>query len=87
MRIPAQTLETGLRDLRWEMGQIFVGLVGALMIATVAFVRAFVRPISALADDATAIANGEDVYPCELKRTRELAALSAALARLQNRGG
>ena len=56
-----------------------------LLIATVAFSRIFIHPFALLADNAKRIADGADEYPLELRRTDELARLSAALAQLQGR--
>lgn len=56
-----------------------------LLIATVAFSRIFVQPFALLADNAQRIADGADEYPLEMRRTDELARLSAALAKLQGK--
>lgn len=56
-----------------------------LLIATVAFNRIFIQPFALLADNAKRIADGADDYPLEMRRTDELARLSAALAQLQGR--
>ena len=63
----------------------FLALFGvALAGLTALFVRIFVRPFSLLAETARAILAGQPVYPYETRATDEAAALSAALATLQN---
>lgn len=59
------------------------GLVCILAVATVVYVRLFVAPVAEAAENARAIAEGGDLFPFESYRTRELAQLSAAIARLQ----
>lgn len=54
-----------------------------LVLLTLFFIVAFIRPFRALARNARAIAQGEDVYPFESGRTAELSTIGAALARLQ----
>ena len=61
-----------------------IGIFSILVILTAAFVLFFVRPIETLAEHAHRIADGEDVYPPEQRRTREIALLSGAIARLQS---
>ncbi|MDR6759565.1 hypothetical protein J2Y48_004881 [Mycoplana sp. BE70] len=54
-----------------------------LVLLTLLFIVAYIRPFRALAGNASAIAQGEDVYPYESGRTSELSTIGAALARLQ----
>jgi hypothetical protein len=56
-----------------------------LLLLTLLFIVAFIRPFHHLAINATAVANGEDVYPYESSRTSELATIGNALARLQSK--
>jgi hypothetical protein len=58
-----------------------LALLGAMCIG---FVRIFVRPIEELGEAAEAIADGKNIYPPDINRTRETAQLSASLARLQS---
>lgn len=80
-RLPDQAIASDLRALRWQVS----GLVGALVFAiatfTLLFVRIFVRPFRALADNAAAISRGAAIYPYESGSSREIAELSAILAR------
>lgn len=67
-------------------GGFFIALFWIVLIAmTLVFVQYFIRPFGNISDNAQAIAAGRDVYPVELRRTREMEKLSAALARLQGR--
>jgi hypothetical protein len=50
---------------------------------TLVFVQIFVRPFRRLAESATAVLNGQEVYPYESRSTLESQVLSAAVARLQ----
>jgi hypothetical protein len=77
-----RTIEAGLPTL---LLPFVVGLVSVLAIATVLFVRVFAEPFARAAQSATAIADGADQFPFESWRTRELAQLSAAIARLQGK--
>ncbi|WP_108659965.1 cache domain-containing protein [Acuticoccus kandeliae] len=63
-----------------------IGLA-AVVLLTLLYTRLYIRPVTRVADSATAIAAGEDVYPYESRRTREVAALSGAIALLQSRSG
>ncbi|WP_075293211.1 cache domain-containing protein [Pararhizobium arenae] len=73
---PAKTFSTGLIANLVTFGAL-------LLLLTLVFVVIFVRPFNRLAENARAIAAGEDVYPFESDRTRELSIVSAALAKLQ----
>jgi hypothetical protein len=59
------------------------GMGAMLLLLTALYVIAFIRPFSRLAINATEIANGQDTYPMESTRTREMSMISSALARLQ----
>lgn len=63
---------------------LMIGLVGVIALITAVFVLAFIRPIEMLGNAAEGIADGEDIYPPDINRTRETAQLSSALARLQS---
>ena len=56
-----------------------------ILLLTALFVQIFARPFSEISLNAARIADGDDVYPYESRRTAELERLSAALARLQGR--
>ena len=65
----------------WLIGlAVLLVVIGAL---TSVFILAFIRPFERLGNAAELIAAGQDVYPPDEGRTRELAQLSAALARLE----
>jgi hypothetical protein len=61
-----------------------LALFSLLGLTTVLFIRLFVVPFEQLTASAAAVSNGEDVYPYESGRTRELASLSASLSKLQS---
>lgn len=84
-RIDGDAVET--TDRAFSTGLIFTaGMAGIfLILLTALFVQIFARPFAELATNAVRIADGEEVYPYESRRTLELARLSAALARLQGR--
>ncbi|TVR09579.1 MAG: hypothetical protein EA385_06750 [Salinarimonadaceae bacterium] len=69
---------------RWVLMLLLAGLA-VLLTVTVAFYRLFLAPISRLANEAARQAEGEDVPPFDTRSTREAAAISSALVRLQNR--
>jgi hypothetical protein len=75
---PSRQFSTGLL---WNFA-VF-GLL--LILMTAAFIVVFIRPFGQLADNATRIAAGDDVYPFESNRTRELGKISSALANLQGK--
>ncbi len=77
---PARSFSTGL----------IVSLSGfgiLLLLLTLVFTVVFIHPFMRLAENARSIAAGEDVYPFESERTRELSIIGAALARLQSQIG
>lgn len=84
-RIDGDAVET--TDRAFATGLLFTaGLSGIfLILLTALFVQIFARPFAEVATNAVRIADGEEVYPYESRRTLELARLSAALARLQGR--
>ncbi len=69
-----------LGDVWWIAVAGFLTLLASI---TAVFSLVFIRPIEHLARSAQQIADGDDVYPPDHKRTRELAQMSSALARLQ----
>lgn len=91
-RLDGDALRPDLSGLRLAAIWSGIGMLAILALLTAAFVLLFVRPIESLAERADRIADGEDVYPPEQRRTRETALLSSAIARMQavipiNRGG
>jgi hypothetical protein len=60
-----------------------LGMATILLLLTALFIVAFIRPLSRLAKNATEIAEGQETYPMESNRTREMRMISWALARLQ----
>lgn len=75
--LPARTMS---RDLLLRL----LGFALILLLLTLLFIIAFIRPFAALARNAVEIAEGKDVYPLESHRTRELGMIGAALAHLQS---
>ena len=78
---------SALGSINGNLGRSVAGVAGALVailvVMTAWFVRAFVQPFGKLAATAVAIADGEDAFPREYSRLRELRQFSTALARLQ----
>lgn len=74
---PAKSFSTGLIASLVIFGTL-------LILLTIVFIVIFIRPFTQLAENARAIADGEDVYPFESGRTRELSVIGAALAKLQS---
>lgn len=84
-RIDGQPVAERTRAVLMQ-GALFIALFWVVLIGmTTVFVQYFIRPFGNISDNAQAIAAGRDVYPVELRRTREMEKLSAALARLQGR--
>ena len=83
-RLSGDQFSLGLDWLRTTGIIAVVGLLAVLGTVTAAFVMIFIRPIEEIAARSEEIADGADVYPPDLKRTREAARLSAALTRLQS---
>jgi hypothetical protein len=75
---PAKSFSTGL---------LFnLALFGVmLLLLTLLFIVSFIRPFHHLAANAKAIADGQDVYPYESARTKELVTIGSALARMQSK--
>ncbi|HEY6917778.1 MAG TPA: cache domain-containing protein [Tabrizicola sp.] len=73
------------KELPSRLLPFVLGMLAILTFATLLFVRLFAQPFGTAARNAVAIARGEDVFPFESHRTRELAELSEAVARLQAR--
>jgi len=84
-RIAPATFETADDDLVSSVLTVMLSTAGLLVLLTIAFSRWFLRPVGQLAENARRLADGQDEYPLESRRTSELATLSAALARLQSR--
>lgn len=74
--LPARTMS---RDLLLRL----LGFGSILLLLTLLFIVAFIRPFADLARNAVEIAEGKDVYPLESHRTRELGMIGGALAHLQ----
>jgi uncharacterized integral membrane protein len=84
-RISADAVSQPARN--FTAGLMFnLGVFGLLLLLlTLLFIVAFIRPFHHLAVNAKAVADGEDVYPYESSRTSELATIGNALARLQSK--
>ncbi|VVT31855.1 cache domain-containing protein [Rhizobium sp. EC-SD404] len=84
-RIDGDAVDT--TDRAFSTGVLMsTGMFGIfLILLTALFVRIFIRPFDEISKNAIRVADGEDVYPYDSRRTAELARLSAALARLQGR--
>lgn len=82
-RIPADAFAADRRDVLRVALTVMGGCLALVLLLAVAFVRLFVAPVTRISDAALAIAEGQDVYPPESRSSREAAALSVALARLQ----
>lgn len=82
-RIAPDAFDAASADLLRALAGVISVAGLLLLILTVGFSRMFLHPFSLLADNAKRIADGEDEYPLELRRTDELQRLSAALAQLQ----
>lgn len=85
VRLPMDTLLADRDALKRTLAIVILAGLVAVLAVTFLYVQLYVRPFARVAKSATAIAAGEDVYPYESRRTREVAALSAALATLQTR--
>lgn len=86
-RIAPTTFDDARTDLVQTAFLLLLAAGAALLLLTTAFSGWFLRPVRLLAENAQKIAAGADDYPLETRRTKELAELSAALARLQARAG
>ena len=85
-RLDGEAFKPDLTSFRQAGLWALVGIVAILLLLTAAFILFFIRPVEDVADKADRIADGEDIYPPDHRRTRETALLSAAIARLQGRG-
>lgn len=83
VRIPADNLGLGSEHLG-KLALLAAVVLAFVLAVTFIYVRLYVRPAVKLAESATAIAEGQDVYPYETRRTREFAAIAAAIALLQS---
>ena len=86
-RIAPTSFDQARADLVRSTLIVLLGAGAVLVLMTAGFNRWFLRPIGQLAANANRIAAGADEYPFDSRRTAELAALSAALARLQSKDG
>ncbi len=84
-RVPADLAVAPAEQL--SRGMIFYlasfGLM--LLLLTMIFVEAFIRPFGVLARIASKIADGAEVYPPDTNRTHEVQMITAAIVRLQTR--
>ncbi|MDW4499163.1 hypothetical protein R5H30_14305 [Sulfitobacter sp. D35] len=85
-RLDADAFRPDLSSLRAALSWTVLAMLLVLIVLTAAFILFFIRPIEDLAEKSDRIAEGEDIYPPEHRRTRETALLSSAVARLQNPG-
>ncbi|RVV96599.1 hypothetical protein EKE94_17910 [Mesobaculum littorinae] len=85
VRVPAHEGQTSLTAFMTKMSLAIASLFLALALATVFYAVHFLRPISELSRVASAIADGEEVYPPARHSSRESATLSSALVRIQSR--
>lgn len=83
-RLDGDKFNIGVDSLRSAGIFALIGLACVIAMITAVFVLAFIRPIELLGNAAEGIADGEDIYPPDINRTRETAQLSSALARLQS---
>jgi HAMP domain len=86
-RISPDAFDGARVDLTRQILKVLASAGLLLLLLTVLFSRMFIRPLEELAGNAQRIADGSDEYPFENRSTAEVAALSAALARLQGRQG
>ena len=86
-RIDAASFRPGFDGMRTTGLAAVLGVVALLFGLTALYVRQFIRPLERLAHSAERISSGGNDYPPEVDTTREMAAISAALARLQQRTG
>ena len=82
-RIGPHSFDAAASDLDRVLTLVLMVAGLSLVILTIGFNLVFIRPFGVLADNAKRIADGSDEYPLDLRRTRELQQLSAALAQLQ----
>ncbi|MDQ0314556.1 cache domain-containing protein [Amorphus orientalis] len=85
VRIPTDILLSAQAQIQRALMLAIAAGLAIVVLITGLFVALYARPFSRLAASATEIAAGNDVYPYESRRTREVAAISAALAILQGR--
>lgn len=83
-RIPAETYLAPAHEFSNELVFNLMLFGVFLILLTLLFITAYVRPFQRLAHNAKAIADGAEVYPYESSRTWELATIGAALSRLQS---
>lgn len=84
-RLDGSSFEGEIDMFRAAILWAIFGIVAILAPLTAAFIFFFIRPIEDVAEKARRIADGEDIYPPDQRRTQEAALLSAAIARLQGR--
>ena len=71
------------KDLPSLLLPFVLGMFAVLTFSALLFIRIFAKPFGVAARNAVAISRGEDIFPFESHRTRELSDLSEAVARLQ----
>lgn len=80
---PADSFGGAFSDFMQKINLILVSAALAVLLATFLLFRYLIRPFLRLIRTATALAEGNIVYPREEQSTRESMLLSAVLARLQ----
>lgn len=85
VRMPMQRLDSFEATILRSIAVAVAAGLAVTVLLTALYVYLYVRPIRRLADSAAEVAAGEDVYPFESRRTREVATLSSALGVLQSR--
>lgn len=87
-RLVASTplINFSVRDL--ELNSDFYLAIGMLLVAlaagTIVFARQFLRPLQILSLQAEGIASGKNLYPIDVKTSREAARFSAAFSQIQS---
>lgn len=84
VRVPTIAAGGGLFELKVAIAKILLSMFLGLIVFAVLFTAHFIRPIEKLAAIADKIADGDPIYPDEYFTTRESAALSQSLSRIQN---
>ncbi|MFZ3585376.1 cache domain-containing protein [Loktanella sp. DJP18] len=82
-RLDSSFFGSSVATIKAQWFIVVASVVGILALLTAGFIRVFIAPIASLGKSAENIADGKDIYPPDLNRTKEMAQLSASLARLQ----
>jgi len=85
VRLPAISPSNASHSLTTTILTSLALLFTLLAVFTMIFNRHFLSPFSKLAAISGAIADGQEIYPEEFRSTRESAALSRALSRIQTK--